>query len=40
MYDPILACYFDPKTNDYYELRDEPSLAASAYGEELPPQAQ
>lgn len=25
LYDPILACYFDPKTNQYYELNDEPS---------------
>ena len=21
LYDPILSCYYDPKTNKYYELR-------------------
>ena len=21
MYDPVLKCYYDPKTNKYYELK-------------------
>lgn len=23
IYDPILQCYYDPRTNSYYTLKDE-----------------